>query len=148
MRRLPFYFLLDCSSSMAGDLIKAINEGVGMIHRLLMADPQALETVYVSVICFSDKADQYALVPLDQFVLPTLSASGARAMGAAFHVLVESIEQDLVLSTPMQRGDYRPLVFLITDGPPTDDYQVEIQKLKALRGSHKPSIVAVGCGSG
>jgi uncharacterized protein YegL len=146
-RRLPVYLLLDCSGSMAGDPIIAVNEGLWMIYQLLLADPQALETVYISVIRFSDYADQYDLTPIDQFQPPTLSASGATAMGAALRLLIQSIEQDLLVNTPTRHGDYRPLVFLLTDGAPTDNYRDAIQKLKSLQGSQKPTIVALGCGN-
>jgi uncharacterized protein YegL len=119
-----------------------------MIYRMLMSDPQALETVHMSVIRFSNQADQYVLTPIDQFQPPTLSASGSTAMGAALGLLVQSIEQDLILNTPTQHGDFRPLVFLLTDGEPTDNYRNAIKLLKGLRGSRKPTIVALGCGSG
>ena len=147
-RRLPVYLLLDCSGSMAGDPIIAVNEGLGMIHHLLIGDPQALETVFISIILFSDQADQYPLTPIDQFQPPTLTAGGKTALGAALRLLVQSIEQDLVLSSPNQHGDYRPIVFLLTDGEPTDNYREPLEQIKALRGSRKPTMVALGCGSG
>lgn len=145
-RRLPVYLLLDCSGSMTGNAIIAVNEGLWMIYHLLMTDPQALETVHISVIRFSDYADQYELTPIDHFQPPTLTASGMTAMGAALRLLSQSIEQDLLVNTPTQHGDYRPLVFLLTDGSPTDNYREAVQKLKLLRGSQRPTIVAVGCG--
>ena len=64
---------------------------------------------------------QTGLVSLDQFVVPTLVVGGAkRAMGAAFRVLTESIQQDLIPNTATHASDYRPLVFLLTSGSPTD----------------------------
>ena len=98
LRHLPVYLLLDCSGSMSGDPITAVNEGVTMIRRELVNDPQALETVYISIITFSSRADQYQLTPIDQFRPPILSAGGSTAMGEAFRILVQSIEQDLVLN--------------------------------------------------
>ena len=149
LRHLPVYLLLDCSGSMSGDPITAVNEGVTMIRRELVNDPQALETVYISIITFSSRADQYQLTPIDQFRPPILSAGGSTAMGEAFRILVQSIEQDLVLNQPpAQHGNYRPLVFLLTDGEPTDNYRDAVQKLQTLRGSRKPTIIALGCGSG
>ena len=146
-RRLPVYLLLDCSGSMAGDPITAIHEGLHMIHRLLVADPQALETVYISVIKFADNAKQYRLIALDRFVPPSLEASGKKSMGAALHLLADSIEQDLIFHASVQKGDFRPLVFLLTDGEPTDNYRRAVSRLKQLRGIHKPTIIALGCGS-
>jgi uncharacterized protein YegL len=146
VRRLPVYLLLDCSASMQGEPINAVNEGLGLIYRLLMEDPQAVDSVYISVICFSSQANQYPLVALDQFQPPALYASGTTAMGEAFSLLVQSIEQDLVVNTATQRGDYRPLVFLLTDGAPTDSYSDAVQRLKALPGNRKPTLVALGCG--
>jgi uncharacterized protein YegL len=148
VRRLPVYLLLDCSSSMSGDPIIAVNEGLRMIDRLLKADPQAVDTVYISIITFASSANQYPLTELPRFQPPTVSANGSTAMGDAFRLLVQSIEQDLVLNTATQHGDYRPLVFLLTDGAPTDNYRDPLNKLRGLRGSRTPTIVALGCGSG
>jgi len=147
LRRLPVFLLLDASGSMQGDPITALNEGLSMIQRQLMNDPQAVETVHISVISFAEHANQHPLVPIDQFTPPTLQAEGPTSMGQAFDLLAQSIEQDLVLNTPTQHGDYRPLVFLLTDGEPTDDYRTPISKVKALRGSRKPTIIALGCGN-
>jgi len=145
-RRLPVYLLLDCSTSMTGEPILAVNDGLGLIYRLLMTDPQAVETVHISVICFSNQVMKTPLEPIEQFQPPMLVANGMTNMGEAFRALAHSIESELVLNTATQRGDYRPLVFLLTDGEPTDDYVYPLQDLQALRGSRRPTIVALGCG--
>lgn len=146
LRHLPIYLLLDCSGSMVGDPIEAVNEGLGMIYRQLMSDPQAVETVMLSVIRFAEAAEQDDLTSLISFVPPTLSASGPTAMGSAFHILEESIRNDLSSDSGTAKGDYRPLVFLLTDGKPTDEWRSEVNKLKALTGNRRPIIVALGCG--
>ena len=148
MRRLPVYLLLDCSGSMSGAPIVAVNEGMELLARELNADPMTRKTACISLIRFATTAAQDQLVPVDQFVAPTLSAGGSTAMGAAFQLLATSIQSDLIATTTTQRGDYRPLVFLLTDGEPTDTWRNAVSALKALRGSQKPTIVALGCGSG
>jgi uncharacterized protein YegL len=133
---------------MYGDPILAVNEGVQLLYRELNDDPQVVEMVHISIITFAGQADQYPLEPIYQSQPPTLIASGSTMMGDAFNLLVESIENDLRLNTETQHGDYRPLVFLLTDGGPTDNYLDPLNRLKALRGSRRPTIVALGCGSG
>lgn len=145
-RRLPVYLLLDCSTSMTGEPILAVNDGLGLIYRLLIADPQAIETVAISVISFSSQVVKTPLESIEQFQPPMLTANGMTNMGEAFRVLAHSIESELVLNTPTQRGDYRPIVFLLTDGEPTDDYTYPLQDLQALRGSRRPTIVTLACG--
>lgn len=154
-RRLPVYLLLDCSSSMQGEPIVSVSEGLHMMHNLLLDDPRTVDTAYISIITFSSHATQYALVGVDQFQPPLLTATGTTAMGDAFRLLADSIEQDLTPNSGSQHGDYRPLVFLLTDGEPTDDmgratnnYRVQLNRVKQLHSNLRPSsIVALGCGN-
>ncbi len=148
MRRLPVYLMLDCSGSMSGAPIVAVNEGLELLWRELNSDSMTRETAYISLIRFASTAAQDPLMAVDQFSPQMLSAGGSTAMGAAFNLLAASIQSDLTPTTQTQRGDYRPLVFLLTDGEPTDEWRSAVQKLKALRGSQRPTIVALGCGDG
>ena len=62
MRRLPIFFLLDVSESMAGDSLRQLQQGLERLVRSLRTDPHALETVYLSMIAFAGKAK--TLTPL------------------------------------------------------------------------------------
>lgn len=146
IRRFPVYLLLDCSEVMKGAPIIAINEGIELIYRELMRDPLARESVWMSIITFADKAVQHQLCSIDQFVPPTLVAGGARAMGAALMLLADSIEQDLVHDPMRIKGDYRPLVFLMNAGHPTDRFETQIVRMKSLPDNLEPVIVALGIG--
>lgn len=84
VRRLPVYLVLDCSGSMRGEPIQAVNRGIQLLVKTLQNNPVALETVWVSIITFSTEAQQ--LVPLTEVSLlqvPKIQAGGRTAMGAA-----------------------------------------------------------------
>lgn len=57
-RRLPVYLVLDCSGSMHGDPIQAVNQGVKALVAELKSEPYAIETAYLSVITFESTAQQ------------------------------------------------------------------------------------------
>lgn len=145
LRRFPVYLLLDCSGSMLGEPITALNEGLEIIYRQLIEDPQALEIVHICLIPFADSAELGLLEAVDEFTPPKLVASGKTALGAALLAMMTSIEEDLLPNTSEHKGDYRPLAFLITDGAPTDDYRKGIDYIRALTRL-KPLIIALGCG--
>ena len=73
MRRLPIYLLLDCSGSMMGEPITAVQTGLQNLVATLRQDPYALETAYISVITFdSDARQTVPLTELSQFNPNTL----------------------------------------------------------------------------
>ncbi|OLE33068.1 MAG: tellerium resistance protein TerY [Cyanobacteria bacterium 13_1_40CM_2_61_4] len=146
LRRLPVYLLLDCSASMSGEAIEATRMGVNALVTDLKTDPQALETAYLSVITFSNTAQQVSpLTELMSFQEPTLEARGATALGEALKVLDQCIESEVRKSTPTQKGDWKPLVFLMTDGQPTDSWESAADVLKQKRLSN---IIACAAGPG
>lgn len=147
--RLPVYLLLDCSGSMQGEPIKAVNDGLFIIYDELIKNARALESAYLSVITFANQAKVVTpLGSIAQYQPQALQAYGQTAMGAALSLLVSSIEQDVLAHTAQQHGDYRPLVFLLSDGNPTDDYKSGIQRIRTLRGNKQPEIIALACEGG
>ena len=66
MRRLPIYFLIDISESMVGEPIQQVEEGLSTIIQSLKTDPNAIETVWVSIIVFAGQAK--TLVPLQEII--------------------------------------------------------------------------------
>ena len=145
-RRLPVYLLLDCSGSMAGAPIVAVNNGVGLLYRELLNDPSANETVWIGVITFAQDAKRYPLAELAKFTPPVLQAGGPTALGAALRELGKSLDSEIIPNSPDRRGDFKPLAFLLTDGAPTDEWRTAAQALKARTVGRLGSFVALGCG--
>ena len=131
-RRLPVFILLDVSASMAGAPIMAVTEGVRLLHSQLIEIPTAVETVWISLITFGTQAEVInPLTPLLEFLPPNdLKAGGTTSLGAALHLLDQALENDVKTGSDTEKGDWRPLVYLLTDGEPTDDWEVAVEHLK------------------
>lgn len=152
-RALPLYLLLDTSLSMQGAPIEALREGMQTLYDELMADQETRSKVKISVITFATDANQTSLTPLKAFVPPVIQAAGVTRLDGALNLLAQSIQADVRLNTTQAHGDYCPLVFLLTDGEPTDEngypsdmYKTELAAIRQLRYNHTPMIVALGCG--
>lgn len=146
-RRLPVYLLLDRSASMFGEPIEAVKQGIKYLIAELRQEPQAIETVYISVITFGSEARQdVPLTELTAFQEPQLNANGSTALGQALRLLNRCLATEVRQSGPNQKGDYQPLVLIMTDGEPTDDWEQTAQEVKKKAGK-LANIVAVGCGS-
>ncbi len=134
MRRLPVYLVLDCSGSMSGEPIEAVKNGMQMLISALRREPQALESAYLSVLTFDSNARQIVpLTDLATFQLPEIHAAGCTAMGEALALLCDCAKREVVKSMPDQKGDWRPLVFLMTDGEPTDDLKKGLNTFRTLK---------------
>src|SRR4051794_37849621 len=114
-RRLPIYLLLDCSESMAGQAIEDLARGVRTMVEHLRDDPHAVETAWLAALSFSK--DARVLVPLTElmdFQPPTLAVRTGTALGAGLRLLAQCLRRDVVRSSPTTKGDYKPLVILLT----------------------------------
>lgn len=134
MRRLPVYLLLDTSGSMFGEPIEAVKNGVQVLVSTLRQDPYALETAYLSVITFDSSAQQICpLTELASFQEKDFEAKGCTALGEALELLSQRVDVEVAKTTAEVKGDWKPLVFIMTDGEPTDDLDkglIEFKKRK------------------
>ncbi len=147
MRRLPLYFLIDVSESMAGEPIDRVQDGIGTIVRELRADPYALETVFVSILIYAGKARRLSsLQELYNFYPPRLPIGSGTGLGNALYLLMDDIEKNVVRTTLDQKGDWKPLIFLLTDGVPTDDYATALYEWKTRHRS-RANLVAIAFGN-
>lgn len=146
MRRLPVYLLLDTSGSMFGEPIEAVKNGVQVLISTLRQDPYALETAYLSIITFDSTAQQVTpLTELSAFQQPNIQASGCTALGEALSLLSKCADKEVTTTTPEKKGDWKPLVFIMTDGEPTDDLNKGLADFKKNKWG---MVVACAAGAG
>jgi uncharacterized protein YegL len=131
---------------MSGEPIEAVKNGVQVLVSTLRQDPYALETAFLSVITFDSGARQLVpLTELSMFQVPVIQASGPTALGEALSLLANKAATEVTKTTSEVKGDWKPLVFLMTDGEPTDDWQRGLAEFKKQKFG---MIVACAAGSG
>ncbi len=146
MRRLPIYFLVDVSESMVGTPIEQVQEGMRTIIQNLRVDPYALETVFVSIIAFAGKAKVLSpLTELYKFYPPTFPIGGGTSLGAGLEALMANIDSSVKKTTLEEKGDWKPIIFLFTDGNPTDNYHDAVRRWNERYRRHC-SLVAISLG--
>jgi uncharacterized protein YegL len=147
---LPFYLVCDESGSMKGKPLRAINDSLPDIHAEIGSNPMVADKTRFCIIGFSGTARM--VLPLSDLsavtAMPTLGyRTGGTSYGAAFKVLYDAITDDV--QRLKDNGDqvYRPAVFFLSDGRPTDkNWQTAYQRVSDSSWPLRPNILAFGFG--
>jgi uncharacterized protein YegL len=148
-RRVPVYILADTSGSMVGAPIETLNNHLKIFKDILMSDPYAYETAWVSLITFGgdDAKVVCPLTKIKDFEPPFFEASGRTPLGDAMKKLNECIDKEVRLRDKNHVNDYKPLVYVLTDGRPTDDGWHETIEAVKERTNRKVAVTfTLGCG--
>lgn len=142
--RCPCILLLDTSSSMSGTKIAELNGGLQTFAEELRSDAMAAKRVEVAIITFGPVQTVQHFVTADAFQAPTLTASGDTPMGAAIMSAVGLVAERKEAYRKNGIGYYRPWIFMITDGAPTDDVSAATTAIREGEASKSLTFYAVG----
>jgi uncharacterized protein YegL len=142
--RCPCLLLLDVSGSMAGEPITELNAGLKAFHDELVADELASKRVEVACITFGPVNVATEFETAGVFQPPWVRALGDTPMGAAISTGIELVRLRKEAYRKNGIAFYRPWIFLITDGAPTDEWAAAAKKVKEGEAAKAFAFFAVG----
>lgn len=142
--RCACVLLLDTSGSMKGTKISELNKGLETFAEQLRSDSMAAKQVEVAIITFGPVQIIQHFVTADTFQAPTLVADGDTPMGEAIKNAVTLVAERKATYKANGVGYYRPWIFLITDGGPTDDVTAASAAIREGETSRSLMFYAVG----
>ena len=134
--RCPVLLLLDTSGSMAGNKIRELNEGLSAFESDMTADELAAKRCEIAIVGFGPVREVMDFTSIEHFRAPQLHAEGGTPLGEAVTRGLELLRTRKELIRQNGVGLYRPWVFLITDGAPTDSWKAaaaEVQRGEAAK---------------
>lgn len=144
-RPLHFFWIVDCSGSMAGKKIQelnfAIREAIPEMQRVTLENPNA--QVFVRAITFANGAQWHIgqPTPVRDFRWSDMHANGVTDMGKALRMVAEQLTPEA-----MSARGLPPVLVLISDGRPTDDYTAGIRALLDQQWGRKAVRIAIAIG--
>ena len=129
---------------MSGAKINELNSGLRIFSEELRSDSMAAKRVEVAIVTFGPVQTVQHFVTVDAFQAPTLVANGDTPMGAAVQNALLLVAERKAAYKANGIGYYRPWLFLITDGAPTDDVSAATAAIREGKASKSLMFYAVG----
>ncbi len=142
--RCPVILLLDNSGSMSGQPIRELNAGLAAFKQAVEQDGLATLRVELAIISFGPVVMRQDFVTVDQFLPPQLQAEQDTPMGSGIEYALDILEDRKQSYKDNAIQYYRPWVFLVTDGSPTDNWQNAAQRVRQAETDKKLMFFAVG----
>lgn len=147
--RVPICLVLDVSSSMDGEPIAELNEGVGMFFNAIRADDVAQYAAEIAVVTFGSSVQKAVdFMAIDRQEVPALRANGATPMGEGVLMGLDLLEARKLDYQRAGVDYYQPWLVVMTDGEPTDDLSAASERIRALVAAKKLTVFPIGIGSG
>jgi uncharacterized protein YegL len=146
-RPLHFFWICDCSGSMQADgKIQSLNNAIkeALPHMMHAAEENPNAQVFVRAARFSDGSQWHvaAPTPVADFRWEDLKAGGMTDMGRAIRMVAEQLRMP-----PMSDRALPPILVLVSDGQPTDDYAGAVRDLLDLPWGKRAVRIAVAIGA-
>ena len=142
--RCPCVLLLDVSGSMTGRPLDALNAGLTLFKDELAADSLAMKRVEIGIVTFGPVKVEMPFTTASAFFPPTLQAQGDTPMGAAILEALNMVRDRKQDYRSNGISSYRPWVFLITDGGPTDAWKAAAEAVREGEASKQFAFFAIG----
>jgi uncharacterized protein YegL len=143
-RRCPVVLLLDRSGSMAGEPLRQLNAGLKRLRDELRRDALAARRVELSIVSFGPVTTDVGFVAADAFEPPEFTPGGDTPMGRAIETALDLLDRRKEDYKSHGIAYYRPWVFLITDGAPTDAWQSAAKRVRIAEETKRIAFFAVG----
>lgn len=142
--RCACVLVLDTSTSMRGEAIAQLNAGLQIFQHELQQDSVACMRTEVAIITFGPTQICQSFIPASDFVAPTLTAKGNTSMGSAMSLALELVTERKQVYQQNAIPYYRPWVFLISDGAPTDSWKRVATTVQQAEQQKHIAVFAVG----
>jgi uncharacterized protein YegL len=142
--RCACLLLLDTSGSMGGAPIRELNAGLQAFREELSQDSLAMKRVEIAIVTFGPVKVESDFQAVDSWQPPHLTASGDTPMGAAIVKGLEMLRQRKDQYRKNAIEVFRPWVFLMTDGGPTDQWQQAAELVKEGEASKGFAFFGIG----
>jgi uncharacterized protein YegL len=145
--RVPICLCLDVSSSMNGEPIHELNEGIHQFFSEVRSNKLAKYSADICIITFGNTAQKIVdFCAVDKQVVPQLVAAGRTPMGGAVNLALDTLELRKREYQTVGIDYYQPWLVLMTDGQPTDDITAAVQRVEELVTKRKLTVFPIGIG--
>lgn len=144
-RPIHFFWVVDCSGSMYGEKIGIVNNTIQecIPEMRNSADNNPNAQLLIRALQFSSGASWITAspVPVENYSWEDMEANGLTELGKAFNLLAAQLS-----IPPMPERALPPVIVLLSDGQPTDDYKKSLDKLKGMPWFRKAVKIAISIG--
>jgi Mg-chelatase subunit ChlD len=151
---LPVYIVIDTSGSMR-PFEGVLNQSIEALYEELIMSPQVSDFAHISILSYNTEPELVLQMASLQSLtaLPQLQCGGITNFGKVLRFLRELIDQDVPFLSGVGREVLRPVVFLLTDGQPTndeghrsEDWKRDYETLVDRKWPRHPNVVPFGYG--